>query len=177
MKHCKTIILQLKINFKKSPYKVWKPTEFQSPQEIWAVFSAVVVHKCELRGVDLYATPWSVTYQVYLSMGFPRQEYWRALPFLSPGDLPDPGIEPVYPALAGRFFTTEPPGKPSAQFSNKFFFSSLEPFFQLKSHMGLQCTEVIKKIRSRPTPFFSRACNEPSTHTHTQTHTHTHTVP
>ena len=42
-------------------------------------------------------------------MGFPRQEYWRGLPFPSPGDLPDPGIEPVFPALASGFFTTEPP--------------------------------------------------------------------
>ena len=45
-------------------------------------------------------------------MGFPRQEYWSGLPFPSPGDLPDPGIEPFSPALAGRFFTAEPPGKP-----------------------------------------------------------------
>ena len=44
-------------------------------------------------------------------MGFPRQEYWSGLPFLSPGDLPDPGIEPESPAFAGRFFTTEPPKK------------------------------------------------------------------
>ena len=46
---------------------------------------------------------------------FPRQEYWSGLPFPSPGDLPDPGIEPVSPdspALAGKLFTTEPPGKP-----------------------------------------------------------------
>ena len=46
-------------------------------------------------------------------MGFPRQEYWSGLPFLSPGDLPDPGMEPVAPALAGGFFTAEPPGKPA----------------------------------------------------------------
>ena len=45
-------------------------------------------------------------------MGFPRQEYWSGFLFPSPGDLLDPGIEPVFPALAGRFFTTEPPGKP-----------------------------------------------------------------
>jgi len=44
-------------------------------------------------------------------MGFPRQEYWSGLPFPSSGDLPDPGIEPVSPALAGGFFTTEPPRK------------------------------------------------------------------
>ena len=50
--------------------------------------------------------------QVPLSMGFPRQEYWSGLPFPPPGDLPDPGIKPESPALAGGFFTTEPPGKP-----------------------------------------------------------------
>ena len=45
------------------------------------------------------------------SMGFPRQEYWSGLPFPAPGDLPNPGTKPVSPALIGRFFTTEPPGK------------------------------------------------------------------
>ena len=47
---------------------------------------------------------------------FSRQEYWNWLPFPSPGDLPDPGIEPEFPALAGEFFTTVPPGK-----SEKYF--------------------------------------------------------
>ena len=54
--------------------------------------------------------------QAPLSMGFSRQEYWNKLPFPSPGDLPDPGIEPVSPgspALAGKFLTNVPPGKPS----------------------------------------------------------------
>ena len=45
-------------------------------------------------------------------MRFARQEYWSKLPFPSPGDLSDPGIEPASPALAGRFFTTEQSGKP-----------------------------------------------------------------
>jgi len=45
-------------------------------------------------------------------MGFSRQEYWSGLPFPSPGDLPNPGIEPASPALPGRFFATEPPRKP-----------------------------------------------------------------
>jgi len=44
-------------------------------------------------------------------MGFSRQEYWSGLPFPPPGDLPHPGIELAFPALAGRFSTTEPPGK------------------------------------------------------------------
>ena len=47
-----------------------------------------------------------------LSMGLFRQEYWSGLPFPSPGDLPSPGTKPTSPALTGRFFTTEPPGKP-----------------------------------------------------------------
>jgi len=45
-------------------------------------------------------------------MGFPRQEYWIGLPFPSPGDLPDPGIEPESPVLAGKFFISEPLGMP-----------------------------------------------------------------
>jgi len=45
-------------------------------------------------------------------MGFSRQEYWGGLLFPSPGDLPDPGIELMSPALAGGFFPAEPPGKP-----------------------------------------------------------------
>ena len=58
------------------------------------------------------ATPWTVVLQAPLSMEFPRQEYWFGLPFPSPRDLPDPVVEPASPALAGRFFTTEPPRKP-----------------------------------------------------------------
>ena len=50
-----------------------------------------------------------------MTEGFPRQEYWSGLPFLPPGDLSDPGIEPASPILAGRFFTTEPPGKPEVK--------------------------------------------------------------
>ena len=55
---------------------------------------------------------WIVARQAPLSMGFPRQEYWSGWPFPPPGDLSDPGKGPVFHALAGRFFTTEPPGKP-----------------------------------------------------------------
>ena len=58
-----------------------------------------------------FATPWTVACQAPLSMGFPRQEYWSELPLLPPGDLPKPGIKPEYPALAGGFFTAEPPGE------------------------------------------------------------------
>ena len=57
---------------------------------------------------DSSVTPWTVASQAPLSMGSPRQKYWSWLPFLPPGDLPDPGVEPESSALAGGFFTTEP---------------------------------------------------------------------
>ena len=62
-----------------------------------------------------FATPQTIAHQVPLSMRFSRQEYWSGLPFSSPGYLHDPGIKPssvASPTLAGRFFTTVPPGKP-----------------------------------------------------------------
>ena len=67
---------------------------------------------CTLSHVKLFAAPWTVAHQAPLSTGFSRQEYWNRLQFPSPGDLPDPGTELASPALTGRFFTTEPPGKP-----------------------------------------------------------------
>ena len=68
-----------------------------------------------LSRAQLFATPWIIALQAPLSMEFSRQDYWSGLPFPSPGDLPDPGIEhasPAPPSLVGRFFTTAPPGKP-----------------------------------------------------------------
>ena len=65
------------------------------------VFVCVCVCVCALSLVQLFATPWTVARQAILSMEFSRQEYWRGLP------CPPPGA-----ALAGRFFTTAPPGKP-----------------------------------------------------------------
>ena len=62
--------------------------------------------------VQLFATPWTVAHQAPTSMGFSRQEYWSGLPFASPGDLPNPGIEPRSPALQADALTSEPPGKP-----------------------------------------------------------------
>ena len=52
-----------------------------------------------LSRVRLFATPWTVAYQALPSMGFSRQVYWSGLPFPSPEDLPDPGIEPRSPTL------------------------------------------------------------------------------
>ena len=64
-----------------------------------------------LSRVRLFATPWTVAYQAPLSMGFSRQQYWRELPFPSPGDLPKPGIEPGSPALQTDTLLSEPPRK------------------------------------------------------------------
>ena len=61
---------------------------------------------------DSFATLWTVAHQAPLSMEFSRQEYWNGLPLPLPGDLPDPGIEPESPVLAGGFFTNEPSEKP-----------------------------------------------------------------
>ena len=73
-------------------------------------------------------TPWTVAHQAPLSMEFPRQEYWSGLTFPSPRDFPDPEIKPASPALAGRFFTTEPPGKPTILPSGGFqiFYQTLK---------------------------------------------------
>ena len=64
-----------------------------------------------LGHVRLFATPWTVAYQARLSMGFSRQECWSGLPFPSPRDVPDPGIEPGSPALQAEALPSEPPGK------------------------------------------------------------------
>ena len=69
---------------------------------------------CVLSPVPLFATLRTIDHQAPLSVGFPRQEYWSGLPFPPPGNLPDPGIEPKFPAspvMAGGFIMTEPSGK------------------------------------------------------------------
>ena len=62
--------------------------------------------------------PWTVAHQAPPSMGFSRQEFWSGLPFPSPGDLPDPGIEPRSPTLQADALTSAPPGKPCIQYFN-----------------------------------------------------------
>ena len=64
-----------------------------------------------LSHVWLSVTPWTAVLQAPPSMEFLRQEYWSGLPFASPGDLPNLWMEPMSPALAGKFFITKPPGK------------------------------------------------------------------
>ena len=64
-----------------------------------------------LSHVQLFVTPWTVDYQASPSVVFSRQEYQSGLPFPSPGDLPNPGIEPGSPALQADALPSEPPGK------------------------------------------------------------------
>ena len=78
-------------------------------------------------------TPETTVHQSSLSTGFPRQEYWNGLPFYSPGDLPNSGIEPVYPSLVDRFFTTEPPGNP-IMYLSKTKITAVE----MRSNLGSQ---------------------------------------
>ena len=70
---------------------------------------------CLLSCVQVFESPWTVARQALLSMGFPRQEHWNGLPFPPPGNLPDPGIEPKSPTLAGGFFNPAPLGKPEME--------------------------------------------------------------
>ena len=66
----------------------------------------------EVAQLCLFGTPWTVVHQAPLSKGFSRQEYWSGLPFLSPGDLPNSGIEPGSPALQADSLLSELPGNP-----------------------------------------------------------------
>ena len=94
-----------------------------------------------LSYVGLFVTPWTVARQAPMAIKFYRQEYWGGFPFPTPGDIPHSGTEPtspVSPALAGGFFTPEPPGKPT--------FSSIKCYYALYNalrfnyfHLILQC--------------------------------------
>ena len=82
---------------------------------IFGSFCYSLVCVCMLSPVQVFATPWTAAHQAPLSLGLSMQEDWSRLPFPTPGNLPDWEMEPKSPAapeLAGRFFTTEPSGKP-----------------------------------------------------------------
>ena len=68
-------------------------------------------------------TPWTIAFQAPLSMEFSRQGYWSGLPFPSPGDLPNPGIEPMYPALHADNLLTELLEKPGVGMGGRIQFS------------------------------------------------------
>ena len=80
--------------------------------------------------VQFFATPWTVAFQVPLSKGFPRQEYWNALPFPSPGDLPNPGIESESPASVGNSLSLTHQGRPKHWLSQHYLanlYKSISP--------------------------------------------------
>ena len=74
-----------------------------------------------LSHVPLFVTPWTVARQAPPSMEFSRQGYWSGLPFPSPGDLPDPGIEPWSPALQVDTLPSEPPGNQKGKTPKRAF--------------------------------------------------------
>ena len=104
----------------------------------------ICMHACVFSRVQLFATPWTVTSQLPLSMGFPSQEYWSELPFPTPGDLPNSEMEPTSPLVPtlGSLWSA-PPGEPvdthahmyTRQFSHSVVSDSLQP-------QGLQHTRL-----------------------------------
>ena len=108
-------------NEQKKDFKAGKCSEEQRGSSVWLVQSpnnpTSIKGKCvcavsHFSRIWLFVILWTVALQAPLSIGFAKQEYWSGLPFPSPGDIPNPGIKPTSPALAGRFFISEPPGKP-----------------------------------------------------------------
>ena len=88
------------------------------PHQVLAILSKTIMNslvQCSsvTQSCLTLCDPWTVGHQASLSMEFSREEHWRGLPFSPLGDLLDLGTEPASPALAGRFFTIVPPGKPN----------------------------------------------------------------
>ena len=122
------------------------------------------VNQCCLvtKSCPTLCNPRTVTRLTPLSMGFPRQKYWSGLPFPSPEDLPDPGIEPMSLALAGIFFITEPPGKSESQYLlvinqiNMLLFSHLVVSDSLRPHgpwhARLPCPSAFPRACSNSSP-------------------------
>ena len=124
-------ILLLCFPFSLLPIFSWYFTVWQHPR--WYIFAIVayclspwlhisriraLVFECmyqELSHVHLFATPWTVAHHTSLPMEFSRQEYWSGLPFPSPGDLPNPEIEPRSPAIQADSLPSELPGKYSSR--------------------------------------------------------------
>ena len=116
-----------------------------------------------LSRVRLFATPWTVAHQAPLSMGFSRQEYWSGLPFPSPEDLPNPGIEPRSPALQADALTSELPGKPTRPFRYDLnqipYHYTVEVINRFK---GLDLIERLMNYRRRFMTLYRRQKSRPS---------------
>ena len=114
-------------------------------------YSRLWVHVCactlsHFSRVWLFAILWTIARQAPLCMGFFRQEYWSGLSCPPPGDLPNPGTEPVslmFPALAGRFFTTSATWEAQLQWTNPLTPLSAECTIQSSSHWQTWATTLL----------------------------------
>ena len=107
-----------------------------------------------LSRVRLFATPWTAAYQAPPSMGFSRQEYWSGLPFPSPGDLTDPGIEPRSPEFQADALTSEPPGKP--QYNT---YSNAQILYEMSSSINRDICLSSSNIETMPLQAGSQRVN------------------
>ena len=109
-----------KDNFLTTPWSVWELSSWTRDQahtpalEAWSLthWTTRESEKVKVKSfshVQLFGTPWTITYQAPQSVGFSRPEYWSGMPFPSPGDLPDQGIEPGSPTLQADSLPSEPP--------------------------------------------------------------------
>ena len=110
-----------------------------------------------LSHVWLFVTPWTVAYQAPRSMGFSRQEYWSWLPFPSPGDLPNPGIETGSPALQTDALLSEPPGKSylNMLLKSTFILYILQRVTKVSLTSLLETTQILQAVCS----FHLKKCN------------------
>ena len=100
-------------------YLLYLTIEKKKNHNVWPCYPSKTFSLTITLIIQLFATLWTVAHQAPPSMGFSRQEYWSRLPFPSPGDLLDPGIEPRSLALQADALTSEPPGKPNDQKKKK----------------------------------------------------------
>ena len=112
------------------------------------IFNKVKVKS--LSRVRHFATPWTVAYQTSPPMGFFRQEYWNGLSFPSPGALPDPGIEPRFPALQADTLSSEPPGKTSLKHNaRKIFTETIRGKDQENIYQNNTLIEILVKYKKK----------------------------
>ena len=126
----------------------------QLPYTWFLICKLKAVHVCSVTSVvSSSATPWTVAHQAPLSMGFSRQEYWSGLPYPSPGDLPNPGIEPSSPMSPALHFTTEPLGKPKLKARPHNYLDFLLPLrcFIKQSLMGVLNSSLLLPASHCPT--------------------------
>ena len=120
--------------------RFWCPVLLPS----WSLWLWMCVCAQSLSHVQLLVTPWTVACQSPLSMGFPRQEYWSGLPFPPLRHLVNPGIEPASPALAGRYFTTEPCEKPVGRGSVMVYISCTVSFLLKIDKRQSSCLPLVQ---------------------------------